>query len=422
MARNNMKSVLIISPHFPPINAADMHRVRMSLPYFEKFNWKAHIVTVDLKFVEGFYDEILNHSIPKGTIITYVKALNQKWTRKLGLGSLSIRALPYYFIAVNQILKKEKFDIIFFSTTMFHVGLLGAYWKRRFKIPLVFDLQDPWCNDYYLSKPKAERPKKFYFSYLLLKWTENIGLPKADGIIAVSNAYLTDAENRYPNLKSIPKILIPFGFSPIDFNLASVGLSYPLKVGKINVVYIGAITPGFIPIITAFFQALLNQDFEFEKYHFYFLGTSYTKLYSKGLIQQLVEDLGLAKFVTEQQDRLGYFSSLATLKKADILFLPGSIDVNYNASKVYNAIASRTPIFSIFSSISEVKKIVELSNAGEVISFANEEELKRRLTLELDKFLNILEKSFDYDIPLGITAESRAEEITNFFDFVINSN
>ena len=149
-----MKKVLIISPHFPPINAADMHRIRMSLPYFEKYNWKAHIVTVDLGYVEGFTDNILYNSVPKGTEITYVKALNQKWTRKMGLGSLSIRSLPYYFSAVNQILKKEKFDLIFFSTTMFHVGALGAFWKRRFKIPIVFDLQDPWRNDFYLSKPK----------------------------------------------------------------------------------------------------------------------------------------------------------------------------------------------------------------------------------------------------------------------------
>ena len=170
-----------------------------------------------------------------------------------------------------MILKKEKFDLIFFSTTMFHVGALGAFWKRRFKIPIVFDLQDPWRNDFYLSKPKNDRPKKFYFSYLLLKWTEMIGLPKADGIIAVSDAYLIEAEKRYPILKSIPKKLIPFGVSNLDFAFANEKLAYPLKTGKINVVYIGAITPGFIPVISAFFKELKSQHIELKKYHFYFL-------------------------------------------------------------------------------------------------------------------------------------------------------
>jgi hypothetical protein len=417
-----LKKVLIISPHFPPINAADMHRIRMSLPYFEKYNWKAHIVTVDLGYVEGFTDNILYDSVPKGTEITYVKALNQKWTRKMGLGSLSIRSLPYYFSAVNQILKKEKFDLIFFSTTMFHVGALGAFWKRRFKIPIVFDLQDPWRNDFYLSKPKNDRPKKFYFSYLLLKWTEMIGLPKADGIIAVSDAYLIEAEKRYPILKSIPKKLIPFGVSNLDFSFANEKLAYPLKTGKINVVYIGAITPGFIPVISAFFKELKSQHIELKKYHFYFLGTSYVKVETKGLIQKLAEEFELKDFITELQDRLGYFSSLATLKKADILFIPGSIDLHYNASKVYNAIVSKTPIFSIFSSSSEVKKIIEFSNAGEVISFENEFDIKDKISSEIKKFLTLLEKEYECKIPVEITAESRTIQLTEFFNTVLKSS
>ncbi len=34
-----MKRVLIISPHFPPINAPDCQRVRMSLPYYRRYGW-----------------------------------------------------------------------------------------------------------------------------------------------------------------------------------------------------------------------------------------------------------------------------------------------------------------------------------------------------------------------------------------------
>lgn len=40
-----MKRVLIISPHFPPINAPDMQRVRMSLPYYKDMGWGVPIVT-----------------------------------------------------------------------------------------------------------------------------------------------------------------------------------------------------------------------------------------------------------------------------------------------------------------------------------------------------------------------------------------
>jgi hypothetical protein len=40
------RHVLIVSPHFPPTNAPDMQRVRMSLPHFHKFGWRASVLAV----------------------------------------------------------------------------------------------------------------------------------------------------------------------------------------------------------------------------------------------------------------------------------------------------------------------------------------------------------------------------------------
>ena len=38
--------VLIVSPHFPPVNAPDHQRVRMSLPYLGEFGWEGHVLAV----------------------------------------------------------------------------------------------------------------------------------------------------------------------------------------------------------------------------------------------------------------------------------------------------------------------------------------------------------------------------------------
>ena len=46
------RNVLIISPYFPPVNAADMQRVRMSLSYFKQYGWDAEVVTVDPRYSE----------------------------------------------------------------------------------------------------------------------------------------------------------------------------------------------------------------------------------------------------------------------------------------------------------------------------------------------------------------------------------
>src|SRR5687767_10191067 len=127
-----MKKVLIISPYFPPTNAADMQRIRMSIPYFSKYGWSPEVVTVGLQFSDMTIDPLLTESLPVDVPIHYVKALPKNWTSRFGLGSIALRSLPYFKKTVNQLLKKKKFDLIYFSTTQFPVCVLGTYWKKRF--------------------------------------------------------------------------------------------------------------------------------------------------------------------------------------------------------------------------------------------------------------------------------------------------
>jgi glycosyltransferase involved in cell wall biosynthesis len=402
-----------------------MHRIRMSLPYFKDEGWDAEVVYVDPKYVEGFRDSLLTETLPALLNTHRIQAFPTWLTRKFGLGSLSIRSLLFYFFKVNSLLKRNKYDLIFFSTTMFHVGVLGAYWKRRFRVPFVVDLQDPWRNDYYLDKPQNLRPPKFWFSYILLKWSEYLAIPKCDGVISVSIGYLTEIKRRYPIIEKIPMKCIPFGVSTIDFGLIEknsvTGFPFFCSNGEVkNVVYVGAITPAFIPVIRVFFEALKSFPQHICNYHFYFLGTSYSVFQSVSLVKQLAEKIGIAEFVTEQTERLPYFETLATLKQADILFIPGSIDEDYSASKVYNAILSATPIFSIFNNKSDVKRIIDLSGSGIVVGFDDVDELANKLFECMDVFFSLSKDSLiDYHIPPEILAEHRTKMIVELFDSVL---
>src|SRR5574343_1354119 len=88
-----MKRVLIISPHFPPVNAADMQRIRHSLPSFYENGWQAEVIAVDPKFIEVYsMDPLLAETIPSDIPVHWVDALAAEKTRRYGLGSLSMRA------------------------------------------------------------------------------------------------------------------------------------------------------------------------------------------------------------------------------------------------------------------------------------------------------------------------------------------
>jgi hypothetical protein len=239
-----LKRVLIISPYFPPTNAADMQRVRMSLPYFKEYGWEAEVLTVDIAYSDMAVDRLLKQSIPADTVVHSVKALPKKWTSKIGLGSIAIRSLLHFRREGNRLLKAKKFDLVYFSTTQFPVCILGAYWKKKFKIPYVIDMQDPWHSDFYEDKPKEERPPKYWAAYQISKRLEPIAMNKVGGLIAVSDGYLQTLSERYPNCKTVPQRTITFGAFEPDFTIAKQNVSLQPSVlpqgnDKVSIVYVG---------------------------------------------------------------------------------------------------------------------------------------------------------------------------------------
>lgn len=380
-----LKRVLIISPYFPPTNAADMQRVRMSLPYFKDLGWEAEIVTVDPAYSDLPKDDLLSQSLPQNNIVHYTKALRKKWTGKLGLGSIALRSMWFYRRTVNSLLRNKKYDLIYFSTTQFPVCVLGAYWKKRFGIPYVIDMQDPWHSEYYRDKPKDQRPPKHWFSYRLNKWLEPIAMRSVSGLVSVSKAYIVNLKDRYPIIRDIPAEVITFGAFERDFEIAGKnvctlnGFSKP-KNGEISIRYVGRggydMHTAVKHLFAGFKKGLDLQPGVFTKFHFYFTGTSYAAADRGTLtILPIADALGIGKHVSESPERISFYESIAALQSADMLFIPGSDDSRYTASKLFPYILSKKPILAIFHEDSSAVEILKTSSPGaSVFTFPDENE------------------------------------------------
>jgi glycosyltransferase involved in cell wall biosynthesis len=350
-----LKRVLIISPYFPPSNGADVQRVRMSLPYFEEFGWQADVVCVKQKHSEILKDEILLESLPAGQIVYEVDAFDIKWTSKLGLGSLALRSMWYYLRRVNKILRERQYDLVYFSTTQFPLTILGRYWKNKFNVPYVIDMQDPWHSEYYQDKPKDQRPAKYWFSYHLHKWLEPLAMKKVDGLISVSGDYLRDLKARYPAIRQVPSAIITFGFFMPDFVIASQkadSFTNLLGTGTFNIVYTGRggadMHQAFIPLFRALKKGQNEAPKSFNGIKIYLIGTSYAPA-GKGwpTIYPLAEQYGVGDSVVEVTDRISYYHALVTLQHADALLIPGSDDPRYTASKLYPYLLTKRPLLAI---------------------------------------------------------------------------
>lgn len=424
------KKLLIISPYFPPTNAADMQRIRMSLPYFKQLGWDAEVVTIDASYSEMMKDELLLQSIPADIKIHRVKALSKRWTSKIGLGSLALRSLRFYKKEVNALLKASRFDLIYFSTTQFPVCILGAYWKRKFGVPYVIDMQDPWHSDYYQDKPKDQQPPKYWFSYKLNKYLEPKAMKHVDGLISVSDSYIDDLKARYPEIKNIPAATITFGAFAPDMEIAKENQNKfkpLLDPGSINIVYIGRGGSDMHKAVSVLFAALkegLDKEPEiFNKLKLYFIGTSYAPNgQGKPTIMPLAKQFNIEKNVVEITDRISYYHTLSTLQQANALFIPGSDDPKYTASKIYPYLLTKKPLLAIFNSHSSAIGILDEYGAGHVFSYDNAPEGERGV-------YNFLKQAANHQLEIPVynqsaekkySAESMALRQCELFDQVVH--
>lgn len=425
--------VLIISPYFPPANAADMQRIRMSLPYFKKFDCFVEVMAVNMQEVDIVKDDLLIESVPNDITIHWVSAFSKKWTSKIGLGSIALRSLIYFYRGGCKLLESKKIDLVYFSTTQFPVCILGAFWKRKYNVPYIIDMQDPWYSTYYLSKPRNERPSKFWLSYFLNKFMEPIAMNSVDGIISVSSAYIDILKERYLNIKNIPTEIITFGAFSKDFDIAknNISFQYNLNENTTNIVYVGRGGADMVDAVTLLFNAfklgLKNKNHIYNNIRFYFIGTSYATN-GKGIksIEPISIKFGINDYVIEETDRLPFYATLNLLQKADVLFIPGSSDSQYTASKIYPYIMANKPIIAIFNALSSAVAILRKCTPENCVSTFQDEhnQVMNSICLFLENIITNRIKTMTYndEVFKEYSAVSMVEKQVTLFNKIVNQS
>lgn len=374
-----MKRVLIVSPRFPPSNAPDMHRVRLALPWLKEGGWCATVLAVKPEFVPVTQDSLLTESIPSDIPIIRTAAWSRKLTRRLGVGSLTLRARGCLDRAARRLFSEQKFDLVYFSTTEFGLFSLGPRWKAMAQVPYVLDYQDPWITTYYRDNglPPPGGGLKYAVVQRIARRLEPSIVAQASHITAVSPVYIRQLIQRhgYPEQQTT---VLPFAGSEADFELLrSASVPNPLfdsSDGLQHWLYAGVAGPymnySVTAILTAFKSELAVSPRLFGRVRLHFAGTNYVQgRETQPQILPIAAQLGLEKFVSERTGRLPYFQTLKCLLDADALIVPGSDDPAYTASKIYPYILARKPLLAVFHERSPVCRIVRECRSGVVVGF-----------------------------------------------------
>ena len=345
------KRVLIVSPHFAPVNAPDMQRVRVALPYFVAAGWEVTVLTVDDPTPTAPLEPELETTVPAAVSVVRAHCCSRRWTGLLGVNNVALRSLPFLFLAGCRLLGGRRYDVVYFSTTMFIVLPLGRLWQMFSGVPYVIDLQDPWITDYY-ERPGSPPPPggwKYRFAQGLGRALEGWTMRGAASLLAVSGAYLDTLRRRYPELRDTPATELPFGSPDPDLaHLRATLAQRPalLPAGRVRLAFAGALGPGQLAAVEVLFAAVAEARRAGTRVTVHFFGTSYDPA-ARPVTLALAVQYGLQDCVHEQPGRLRYFDALQVTLEADANLLLGSTDLPFTPSKVLAVLAAGHPVLAL---------------------------------------------------------------------------
>ncbi len=374
--------VLIVSPHWPPVNAPDMQRARLALTHLRGHGWEPVVLAVEPAMVEGaVLDPLLEESYPADVRVVRVRGIPVRFTRWAGVGALWWRCGGAVRRAGDALLAEGGFGLVFFSTTQFDAFALGPRWRARFGVPYVLDYQDPWINDYYrrTGTPPPGGWLKFNLSQWLARRREPAAVRGAAAIIAVSDAYGKGLARTYPWFDARTVKLLPFGAADSDFAVAA--RHRPAKPlvdfddGNFYHIYAGRCGPDMSFSMSVIFRAfkfyLQSHPAEAARVRFHFIGTDYAPPpLGREWAMPIARAEGIENHVREHCYRVPYFDALHYLQKADALLAVGSNDPTYSASKIFPYILARRPMLVVFHEQSPVLAFARQAGVGMRLSFS----------------------------------------------------
>lgn len=374
-----LKTILIISPHFPPSNLAAVHRSRLFALHLNSFGWRPVILTVHEKYYEENLDWNLYKLLPKNLRIEKVNAF--KTTKPRLIGDIGLRAFFQLYKKAKQLIKEEKIDFLYIPIPSFYVALLGRWLHFSTAIKYGIDYIDPWVHNFPGSNKIFSR---HWFSTQVAKFLEPVAVKKASLITGVAEGYYKGVQERNPKL--VAECLfaaMPYGGEEEDHKAISKldiePYLFTKKKGKIQLVYAGAMLPKAYKPLEEIFKSIQKNRQAFADTEFHFIGTGKLANDSDSYnIKYLAQKYDLwNSIVFEYPQRIPYVDVLIHLNAAGGVFILGSTEPHYTPSKLYQAVLSKKPILAVLHKASSACEVLRKSGAGIVVDFDGEAELNK---------------------------------------------
>ena len=377
----SMRTVLIVSPYFPPSTVAGVHRARHLAKHLPSAGWHPIVVAVDEAFHEERLDPGLAALVPNTVEVAKVTALSARLARPLGIGDLSIRGYSKIRGKVIELVESRSVDCILITGAPYYPMLLAPLLKRVSGTPVVLDFQDPWVSTWGASQSAFS---KFGMADRLARVLEPRVLAAAAYITSVSDNQNAEMADRHPWLDAGRMAALPIGFDADDFAALGAatgsGVQRHLAPGGVNLSFVGTLMPRSAPTVNVMLRAFARcreeHPREMKCVRLNFVGTSNLAVGSpQPRVRPMAAELGIEEAVYECPERVPYLEALGVLARSDGILLVGSDEPHYTASKIYPGLMSGRPWCSLYHASSSSHAILSAAGGGLAHAFADAGEL-----------------------------------------------
>ena len=375
------RTVVIVSPFFPPSTLAGVHRARHLAKHLPAVGWTPIVLCVDERHHEQPLDHALAALVPEYVQIVKTAALPTRLTRGLGFSDISLRGWRPLRRALIRLLQTRPVGAVLITGSPFYPMLFASVIRRRFGVPVVLDFQDPWVSAWGAAQPYLS---KAGLAHKLAAVLEPRALRGSDFVISVSDTQNKEMAARYPWFDDSRMAGIPIGGDPDDFAVLRSGSAVDggnhLEPSFTHLSYIGTFLPRAGPLVRTLFRAFARlraaEPALAARVRLNFIGTS-NQPNDDGIyrVRPLAEAEGVADAVRETPRRLPYMQALGALARSDGVLLIGSDEPHYTASKIYPALMTGRPFLSLFHRASSAHAILTAAGGGRAFAFATPEEL-----------------------------------------------
>jgi hypothetical protein len=375
------KSAIIISLNFPPSNIASVHRARHISNWIHEFGWNHTVIAVDQAYLKEIGDVDLKLLVKPHVNQEIINAVDLQYTKFLRIGDLGIRSIISLKRAIDRMVDRQKYDLVFFTGWPFYQMLLAEHLSDHVGLPVVLDFQDPW-----VSAEGALRPRwsKGGLAHRLAVALEPRAVRHATFITSVSDRQNDEMAARYPWLDRERMAAIPIGGDPDDFEVLRAhppqNPQVRLDPAFINLCYVGTFLPRAGALVKALFIGLRqlrasNPDLA-ARLRLTFVGTS-NQPSGEGAhrVSPIAEAEGVSDLVREHPARVPYLEALSLLANSHGLLMIGSDEPHYTASKIYPNLMAKRPFLSIFHRASSAHYILAAAGGGRAFAFSDQAEL-----------------------------------------------